>query len=278
MKNKNERGAVARARKKILDEAPPAFVRAYEQLREIINDDTRGIIMRRFEMGRIASEMSRDVATYGRQSVDRMARMFSTDPALLSRCKLIFERFGDELEKIVSTPNANGDLLTYSHVSLLSQIVSREARHQFLQACLNNSWTFAELAEEVKSRTEPRSSGGRKYKVPSSLDGFLVNIGSTVEEVAARAQKVWAEPERGFLAQFDQVGAAALSETQVTRLRKVRDELDIAIKALNRLRADFDRVDDAIDRAAEAAEDAAAGAAPPPTPNRTARKRQPAGV
>lgn len=274
MTQTNERDGVARVRRQILDEASPGFLEVYGQLRKLINDDARSIILRRYDMGGIVSKMSKDTATYGNQSVERMARLFSSDSSMLSRCKLIYERFtSDEIAAVTTTPNANGDLLTYSHVALLSQIAAASTRNRFLRACLDNSWTYVELEAAVRERLPSTGIGGRKYKVPATLDGYLANVSSVAEEVAARAAKVWTDADHGLIACFRGVDPTQLTDEQMTKIRRTRDEIDSALAALKRLRADFDTMDDVIDDVLESRDVDDGDVVPPAAPPAVRRDR-----
>lgn len=240
----------------ILSSATKQFKEVFNEMRELINNESENIIESRFSQGEHFNELAdpKNKTTYGNKSISNIARLLDVDRTYVSQCKT-FATICDKTEAadLAHARNKNGNALTWSHVVILIRIKDKTKRESFLDKILDDNLNFKEteaLFEEMYGEDQERNSaGGRKHKRPSSLKDMLASVKDSTGRLFRQASDVWAsnpknEDEGKSLFTFLQgVKEEDLKDPETVRLvKEAYDQCESLMTVLSPIARELDNV------------------------------------
>lgn len=186
-------------RSKILAEANEDFIEMYNKIRDKFIAEELTIFESRYEIGRMIDEMKKNEIDYGSKCVERMQTLIGFDRSIIYMSWLFYEKYSEnEMKELVSLRNKNGEPLTWTHITYLIRVQDKDVREQLQQTCLDNNWSPADLTSYIQMRKggAKQSNGGKPMARPKSINGFIEQQQTALDQLLRRKDKVWAGAEK----------------------------------------------------------------------------------
>jgi hypothetical protein len=210
------------AQRRIMENMTPRLREKFDQIHELIENETHVVLRNRYELGVLFKaiyddETDNGAKVYGRHAVDNVTRLLGVEQSFVRNC-IAFARLytrGD-LESLCSRLLPRGEHLCWSHVRCLLRVNDEVRRKELLERIFAEGLTCAELAFTIDT---PQGGGngtnrGRPLKVPPNFDAVVAQQKQVTEEWERRNQRVWSDPRHSIAAK-----AQELSDDDVTEQR-----------------------------------------------------------
>jgi hypothetical protein len=204
-------------------------VEAYQKCRKRNEANQFSDLANNWEFGKLVSEVSSDVNTYGANFIATLARLLNLEISYLYKRLKFFNVFSfDEMARLKEMrTSATNTPLTWTHVQAVLSLESSEDRWNLLELACENNWTPGMLTQHARQRPSAtadnrRGKTGRPAKVPQTVDGKLAQMRETLPLVVKRAT-FWSDATDGLLANIRSVAPEKISPAW---LREVQNTLE----------------------------------------------------
>jgi hypothetical protein len=192
-------------RRQLLELMNPNLRKWFDSVEDKVTDRVQANLMFYWNLGKEAEAIHKDEAKYGANAISLCAACFAEDKSVLYKSMTFHEDFNEEeLEHLLSLrmKETNRPVL-WSHIVVLLGPKHKAKRVHFLNKLVANNWTHAELknyVETVEGKTsEDRRGGGRKVKVPGTVDKMLHHMDRNLRPIEKKFQEVWNNDAHGLL-------------------------------------------------------------------------------
>lgn len=215
----------------LLSESPPALREKVTWIRNYFHDEWRRSIVGRYQVAVAIREIYDDVtekggAVYGTKAVKIIKKAFGWDDGLIYRALNVADTFTPEkIEDMAQLRLPGGKPLSYSHVTVLSQVEDDRHREKLLQQTVKEGWTTRRLTNAVdqvvpSEPDKPPERRGRPLAKPRDFDAVLDQQAHFAEDFLNRNDQVWSHAEHSLSAKAKDLDTADFTQERADRLKR----------------------------------------------------------
>lgn len=224
------------------NELSPELQEKAEEIIEWNKQDSKNVLMRRWELGNIILDVLDDTTSggskkYGSNAFKKLAEFVEEGESFLRQAAQIAKVFSYEqiLELSTTTMDDGFTPFSFSHARIFSAIDDNEQRREIMRLTKKNCWSVKELSEYVVAEFGNRSQNpsGRAGK-PKNIEKIIKQQLEFVEDFDNRNYSVWQAPDTSISAHIDKLPEEEYTEELAIKLeelaRRMRKLADEAVK------------------------------------------------